>query len=201
MNNHGALILAKNILILANLESLYLDDNNLDSYSAGHILKSLRDLKRLKLISMSSIGLTEEFSEYFNDFITREYPLFQFNLSNNDLKNNFVENIKPYLINMKIQFLELEKSKLDDVGLYFLLNGLIHNSSLFDLNLRQNEFSSEIIPFLRSFLIKNKVLKILRFKFYFVDCYSNSNKSEINFKLLELNKEIKDKNYSAFIEI
>jgi hypothetical protein len=147
---------------------------------------------------MSSIGLTEEFSEYFNDFITREYPLFQFNLSNNDLKNNFVENIKPYLINMKIQFLELEKSKLDDVGLYFLLNGLIHNSSLFDLNLRQNEFSLEIIPFLRSFLIKNKVLKILRFKFYFVDCYSNSNNSEINFKLLELNKERKDKNYSAY---
>jgi hypothetical protein len=146
---------------------------------------------------MANTSLTETFSVHFNNFIQRKHPLLKLNLSNNILENNFIQKTKLNLSKMKIRELELEKCNFNDFGLPYLLDGLLKNSHLLTLSLRDNIFSPNIIENIKSFVQKNKILKILRLGSS-MDNYSRI--TELTNKLIEFKKSIRDKEYSANIE-
>jgi hypothetical protein len=133
MSKEGAFILAENLPILQNLETLYLNENPIGSTAAGKILNGIKNIKSLKIISMADMELTDDFAIPFGKFNLRNHHLLKFILLNNKFKENFIYNLEPYYKDIKIKELELDGTMFNYNSLICLFKNLLINSNVVNL--------------------------------------------------------------------
>ena len=149
-------------MIKVNNSITYLDisENKFNCKAIKQLLKSIQSSKITKL----SLAKSEMNRKIFKSFFDNIFNIVDLNLSGNELEPDSCTLLYTFLKegnSRNLKSLSLNQCNIDNIGLYWIYNGMKKNKSLKTLKLSNNNFTDEGAKNISLFLEKNQSLSEL----------------------------------------